>query len=309
MESSQILGFFKIITHSIKIALKNAIIIASLTTISILLTSIIFLLYTFSSQTVSNHMTNIIINNSTSFILILQMIINATLSFAITFAFMLSLIAVVYTAGFAAVTATAASHTDGRELSLPALFSDIKTKWKSPFKFKKNNYRSVNPIHYLMLAAVSVGIPVLFLFPNPVTIMIACGVGGTVFIFFLYASVASGVASVVRVLENGCEVKEAMERAEKLVEGQRLQGFLVNLLFSILGLIGLMSLWMVLGDLGSVSLNLTVYTLFFMNFGSVTMIFGNVAYTVYYFRCKEYQNLKVQQFGNFNYTALVSDIP
>ncbi|KAG6414427.1 hypothetical protein SASPL_127149 [Salvia splendens] len=219
---------------------------------------------------------------------------------------MFSLIALAYTLGFATVTATAASYTDGRELSFSDLFSSVKTKWRSPFRFgfRKSN-KPVNPIHYLMLAAVGVGIPVVIFNPNPVTITIVSGVGGLVLVVYLYASVDSGVALVVRVLEDGCEVEEAVEIAQRLVKGQRLQGFMVNLFFSILGLIGLLSLWMILGDLGSLSTNLTVYSLFLIDCVSVTTIFVNVAYTVYYFRCKEYHGIKIPQFGNFTtYTAI-----
>ncbi|XP_042056374.1 uncharacterized protein LOC121800953 [Salvia splendens] len=110
------------------------------------------------------------------------------------------------------------------------------------------------------------------------------------FVLCLYTAVVWSVAAVVPAVEDGGEAV-AVERAEELVRGRRLDGFMVNLLFSVVCLVVVFGFWMTMGDRGR--LNLTVYGLFFVNGVSITRIFGGVMYTVYYFRCREYHGEEI----------------
>ncbi|KAH6779397.1 hypothetical protein C2S52_010634 [Perilla frutescens var. hirtella] len=311
MEFSQILGFLKILGESMKLVLKNGKSIASITTLSLLFSSSLFLLFGYCYQTAMTYITDSIMNSNIN---IPQIIICFTIIFSVELCFMFGIIAIAQASRMATILATATSYFDTKT-SLQDLFSMVRTKWRSPFTFNIFHRGSSSAyscrhrmMHFLCIVAVSVAISLVMFNPNPITITIISVVEVSLLVFQLYASVVWVLAGIIPVVEDVCEAAEAMEKAEKLVQGQRLHGFMLNLLLNVIGLIILFSLWMIVDDKGS--LNLVVYGLFFLNYCSLTGIFVSVVYTVYYFQCKEYHGEKLQALpGNFHYTTVHNDIP
>ncbi|KAH6779403.1 hypothetical protein C2S52_010640 [Perilla frutescens var. hirtella] len=306
MEFSQILGFLKILGKSMKLALKNGKWIASITTVSLLLSSILALLFAFCYRTAMTYTTNSIMNSNIN---IPQIIICFTLIFSVELCFVFAYIVIVHASGIATILATAASYTDTK-----SSFQDLFSKWRSPFNFFRRGSSSSSAypcrnrmMHFLCIVAVAVAVPLVILNPNPITITIVSVVGVSLLVFQLYASVVWALAAVIPVVEDGCEAAEAMERAEKLVQGQRLHGFMFNLFLNVIELIMLFSLWIIVGSLNA---NLLVYFLFFINCTSLTRIVVSVVYTAYYFQCKEYHGEKIQLAvagENFHYTTVLDE--
>lgn len=302
MEFSEILGFLKILGKSIKVVVKNGKSIASITTVSLLLSSILILLFSYLYLSVLNYVTNSMNNSTPQFILFFALLV------AVELCFIYAYIAITHASGVAATFATATSYTDTR-LSLHDLFSIVKTKWRRPFI--RNNVRGScrNPMHFLLFVAAAVAILEVMSNPNPFTITIMSVVLVSFFVSQIYTSVAWTMSAVIPVVEDGCEAEEALDRAETLVQGQRIHGLMLNLILYLLSLIIFFSFWKIEDDKGS--LNLMVYGLFFANFFSLTRVFMSVVYTVYYFQCIEYHRETIPQPGSFLHTALLApnDIP
>ncbi|KAH6835365.1 hypothetical protein C2S53_003216 [Perilla frutescens var. hirtella] len=295
-----------------KLVLKNGKSIASITTLSLLISSILILLFSFCYNFLKTY---IIKNSSSGHISSLQFIIYVALVVSVELSFIYAYSAITRASGIAATLATATSYTDTAKLSSQHLFSIVKTKWRSPFPFmrRRDNYFLCGGshsyswrylMHLLLFAAVGVAILLVRSNPNPLTITIMSLVAVAFFVSQLYTSVAWTLSAVIPVVEDGCE-EEALEKSEKLVQGQRLHGFMLNLFIYLLAFIVVFSFWKIVGDKGS--LNLMVYGLFIVNCISLLWILMSVVYTMYYFQCMEYHGQTIHPLGiNFHYTRLPS---
>lgn len=305
----EILGFLKILGESIKVFLQNAKSIALITILSLLPSSILFLLFSYLYPAAKTYMTDSIMNSDPG-PSILQIIAYFALLLSVELTFLFAYIAITHASGIATILASLASYSHTNS-SLRDLYSSFKAKWKSPIKFRNNLRGSRKSMRYLWIVFVALGmaVPLLMFHPNPVAITVASLVAVSILIFHLYDSVVSAVAYVIAVVEDGCEAAEALEKAEKLVQGQRLHGFMVNLFLNLLFLIIGLGFWMMVGDQGS--FNLMVYGLFLFSSTSISRIVVSVVYTVYYFQCMEYHAQNSKLLGNFLYTysAVSNDIP
>lgn len=314
MGFSEVFGFLKILNESIKLLPKNGKFMATIAILSLILPSILVLLFSYSYKSLINDMTNSITqssgpdsgNNPYHY---QRMLLYLAAILLVEIACLIAYIVISHLSGIATILVSAMSYTD-KKLSSEDLFSTIKRKWR---KQPTNRFRvSSNPSRY-MSVAVMLAVFLAIFYRNPISISIAIVIGISGFVFQLYSSVVWALSHVVSVVEDSCEGKEALEKAEELVKGQRLHGFMMNLFFNLLFLIIFLGCWMILGDKGS--LNLTIYGLFFVNSVSLAKIFGCTAYTVFYFQCKKHHGEEIDVLGNFQYiklptaTQLGNDVP
>ncbi|KAI3771980.1 hypothetical protein L6452_03153 [Arctium lappa] len=129
-------------------------------------------------------------------------------------------------------------------------------------------------------------------------ILVAC--------LFLYFSVVWDLSLVVSVLEE-CSGIEALGKAERLVKGKKLEGFLVFLLLNLLSFV----LFQVLAKMNVVKqseLTQAFLELFQTSCICLLGIFGFQAYTVLYLECKKNRGEEIEMQGSVEYSR-ISGIP
>ncbi|KAL7097350.1 hypothetical protein ACP275_10G139300 [Erythranthe tilingii] len=313
MDLSEIFGFLIILKETLKILPKNGKLVASIAILSLLLSSIIFALFTYFLQLIVANMfasyTNPEYsdanNNNNQVLKYTALLLAVELSFLFIFVIISNLLST------ATILVSSFSYT-GKNLSSRDLFSSIKRTWKKPF-----SRRSYSPSSSRFLSiAVVLAVILVFIYPNFITICAAVIFGIVVYIFLLYSSVVSALSVVVSIVEDSSR-QEALEKAEKLVMGgQRLHGFMLNLFFNLVALILILPGFYYYIHKLSVNNATIYYGLFFMNFVSLLNIFVFTAYTVFYYRCKKHhgeeEEKEEEEDINVQYSqlpALDSDIP
>ncbi|KAL8493199.1 hypothetical protein ACS0TY_024424 [Phlomoides rotata] len=296
-ELSPTFGFLIIFKDSFKLIFKNGKFMAPITLLSLLLPSLLLLLLCYVYQT----LTNSIYNSSTN----LQIIAGFSLFLVLEITSIMAFGRISIISGIATILVSATSYTDAN-ISSQDLYSRIKTTTRRSklFGYRNSSSKNRGTVFLAMIIWMLVFCMVIF-YPNAITIAIAVVVGISVFGFLIYDSVPTVLSSVVSVVEEKFEGSEALKKAEELIQGQRHHGFMINVFINLLGLIILLGFWLVLrGELWSV--NVMGFGLFLVNFVCLIKIFGCVAYTVLYFRCKKYHgdDEEVGGVGNFGYSKL-----
>lgn len=136
--------------------------------------------------------------------------------------------------------------------------------------------------------------------PNHAALWVALLVGILACIFYLYLIVPWILSIVVSVVEERCYGLEALGKGAALVKGKRLQGFLLNVFFNLVFFIAFHGYKMILRKHPSPTASLMVLT----SVISLVKIFQMVAYTVFYFQCKELHGEEIELPGSVHYTKL-----
>ncbi|KAL8040958.1 hypothetical protein ABFX02_10G134300 [Erythranthe guttata] len=313
MDFSEIFGFLIILKETLKIVPKNGKSVASIAILSLLLSSIVFALFSYFLQFIVANMfashtdpeySDANDNNS-------HMLKYTALLIAFELFFLFIFIIIYNLSSTATILVSSFSYT-GKKLNSKDLFSTIKRTWKKPFS--RISYSSSSR---LILIAFTLVVILAFIYPNFITICAAVIFAIIVFIFQLYLRVVSALSVVVSIIEDSSRL-EALEKAEKLVKGgQRLHGFMLNLFFTLVALILILPGFYYYIDKLSVK-NVTIYYgLFFLNFVSLSNMVVFMAYTVFYYRCKKHHGEDEEEeidliIGDLQYTkvpVLRSDIP
>lgn len=149
----------------------------------------------------------------------------------------------------------------------------------------------------MLVGAVLAAYLVIYIYTNAITITIGIVIGIAFSILLLHATVVAVLAAVISAVEEGCEQREAVEKAQDLVKGHRLHGFMLNLFVSLLlWMILVAYYWIVLDDKWYLN-NVGIHGLFYLNSISMAKIFVFVAHTVLYFQCKKHHGQEIDVFG------------
>ncbi|CAL5328444.1 unnamed protein product [Camellia sinensis] len=112
-------------------------------------------------------------------------------------------------------------------------------------------------------------------------------------IFWIYLSVLWSLAMVISVIEESCYGIQALRKASRLVKGRRLQGFALNLVFA-LPMVIVFMVTMMIGDKKSQIVMVLVMTVF----SSLVMVFQWMSFTVLYFQCKKINGEAIELQGS-----------
>ncbi|GFP95229.1 hypothetical protein PHJA_001667300 [Phtheirospermum japonicum] len=211
---------------------------------------------------------------------------------------MLVFIVISHVSGIAIIIVSAASY-QGNSLSSKDLFTSIKRTGRKPFSasFSFSRQTATRFLSVILFLVVFIGV----MYPNILTISTAIIIGAGIIVFQLYSSVVWALSHVVIVVEESCSPGEAREKAGDLVKGHHHKGFMLNVFINLLCLIVFGLVWVLSYK---VSINLTVYGLFFINSLSIMKMLLFMAYTVLYFQCKKHHGEEIVVYGNVEYTKL-----
>ncbi|KAL3535313.1 hypothetical protein ACH5RR_003774 [Cinchona calisaya] len=283
-----------IFRESLKLLAKNRKLTAITLTVSILLSSLSFLILYFCCKTMSRNMIPIeffmpIPGSSDDTINFATILIIFDEYFKIIVAFEVFVLAksIISIYSSIATILLSVSSYNGRTITL-----SFKNLAKLTVQARRRQYKTNLQISLRVIGCIFV---VLFVASpsmmfsgnslgemlwtaNLVGISAAC-------ILFLYLSVAWVLGSVISVIEENCYGIEAMKKAGRLIEGKRIQGFILNIMFnfSLLAVVG----FGILRDHKWLVDNLLIFGLFIVIFSCLLRFFYFVAYTVLYFKCKK----------------------
>lgn len=284
-------GFVEILKQTYKVSLRNGNLIPFITLLFLLLHTILFLSNFFSIKSFIKNLVLKLFNfllvlngpsssssDFTKLLIVMKDDVQVVAGLEFVFLVATSFASLFFSA--ATIIASAATF-GGKGLYLKDLLSRLWMSWKRAFV----------TLFYVTLLNLGYSIFVIsFVLPLVLTVGIefimsafhVTAIAAT--IFYCYLSVVWNLAIVVSVLEEKCGI-EALGKAGRLVEGMKLEGFLLNLVFGALYYV-LFQVFKTISGNRSEAMILTV-SLLCLDFLRLIRMFSMVAYTVLYRECKK----------------------
>ncbi|KAL1534025.1 hypothetical protein AAHA92_31430 [Salvia divinorum] len=289
MELSNVFGFLKIVKESIIIVPKNGRIMVSITLLSLLLPSLVTLLFLYTEKSLKKKMDEaIMVSMRSNFGLTPSQI------FIFHFAVLILVsVASIYAIGKissyavpAVILLSAMSYT-GKKASIADLLARIN---------REHARQDNDPGAWMKSLAVAVEANFVMNYDHNAitgsTTIVCCII---IFFYQRYVWVVGFLATVVAMLEERCEA--LTKKAEMLVVGHRLHGFMLNL-FLVFPIWNAFLAYRIYVD-DNWYLNMVTHGLFLINNSCLGNIFFGVTYTVLYFRCKKHHGQEIDDFlGN-----------
>ncbi|KAF7153805.1 hypothetical protein RHSIM_Rhsim01G0010200 [Rhododendron simsii] len=307
MKGYEILGFLGILRECIKVISKNGKLIATITTISILLNSL--LLFTKSSSTrpaISDLLTQetlLSLSNSNFTNIVdsfkhIQKDVQIIIGFE--FLYLLPSLAISLFSMVTMILASVIAYSD-KNLSFRDFVSRI----------PKLCFRTLVTLFHLKLLATGyfglflillISLMILCISHLLVLIPIIITLGFFAWIFYMYLAVVWKMALVISVIEKSCYGIQAFGKAEGLVKGKRLHGFTLSLLCAVI-LVIISQSFKVRPNQQSVSTQI-ICGFVTTAFNSLVAMVYLLSYTVLYFQCKETHGEEVELQERIEYSKI-----
>lgn len=315
----EFLGFVGILKESIKLLLqsKNGKLIATITTISILLNSLLsssFILFTrpFIGDLLAKQALLYLPTQNSSDTEPADMFVDIKhdirILLVVEFAFFLASFTVSLFSISSMILALAVTYY-GKSLSFKDLLSRFFKLFVRPlvtfllYKLTVISYIIVFVLGIMFSLAI-VGTDHLFTF-----ILIFIALYFLTSIFWIYLMVLCNLAMVISVIEESCYGIQALRKASRLVKGKRLEGFALNLVFALPIMIVFMVTTMI-GDKKSSLSTQIVMVLVMAVLSSLVMVFQWMSFTVLYFQCKKTHGEAIELQGSIEeYSEVLSSTP
>lgn len=207
-----------------------------------------------------------------------------------------------------AIIFTSATSYCSKDLSLKDLLLWMVKSWIRPFITMF--YVQLIKIGYLCIYIVAMLIPYFMVFNHPFAakpIIIVLGIFALT--FYLYLSVVWSLALVVSVVEEKFYGIEALGKGGQIVKGKRVDGFMLNMVFTLLSL-GIFYVYWILKDRSvrrPVVQMVVALCMIFANF--LLLMIQHMAFTVLYFRCKQYHGEEIELQGSIEYIKIPTTAP
>ncbi|XP_060171045.1 uncharacterized protein LOC132602038 [Lycium barbarum] len=303
-------SFVGILRESIQLIPKNGKIMGLITMFYLILTSIFFLIFKFTSDSllrdmfIKESLIPISSTNGSSLGNLLSSIKeNFKLVLAIDFSFILSYFIISI---FSTSTIILISSTSYHDKTLN--FKDLGIKILRSYKrlFFTMFYTTILVIGYFFFC-LSMATPLLAtsnLYDFSMVIIFAI----FAYIFYLYLSVVWVLALVVSIVEEGYYGVMALGKAGKIIKGNEMKGFILNIVFNLLALIIFVGTRIVKDEKWIVNKNISMLIL--VNGSCLLKVFELVNYTVLYFHCKKRKGEEeiIELQGSIDYSK-ISNFP
>lgn len=147
--------------------------------------------------------------------------------------------------------------------------------------------------------------PILISSSNIFLFSIGIFVGIISFLFNLYLLIVWMLALVISVIEEDCYGIKSIAKAGRLIKGNRLNGFMLNILFSIISSLLYLSYLKINNKPNKGVIDQTLKAIFLVIISSLFNLLLLVAYTVLYSHCKKTHGEEEVEFdGNFEYSKV-----
>lgn len=295
-----IMGFLETLRETQKMFLKNRNLIASITSVSLLLYSVLLLCNFFSIKPL---ITDLLAKQSLLFITspsaaeftdVLLAIRESLCTFAqVEYVFILAFSVISLFFSMATILASAITYA---EKTLP--FKDLLS---ITVKSCKRTFITLFYVHLFIVGYVTLAW--LFLFPmlltsklRAVTLLLSI----LALIFYVYLDILWTLATVISVLEERHGI-EALGKASQIVKGMEPHGFLLNLLFTVLSSTVFQGLGLISQKQSPVIT--IIIGLIVLNCICLIRMCWFIAYTVFYWKCKKIHGEEVELQGTTEYSS------
>ncbi|XP_071911356.1 uncharacterized protein [Coffea arabica] len=298
-----------VLQESIKLLPKNGKLVALTILPTLLFSSLFFLVFNFSYKSLlrdmlmRESMLPLTSANSAEFSSILAhlkedfgLMLVVDLTFILGY-YIISLLSIIAT-----ILVSTISHTE-RTLSNKDFALLVLRSWKRPLI--TGFYTTLLDIGYIFLV-LFVASPVMMFFSNSMeevffTIYL---VGIAAYIVYLYLSITWILGIVTSVIEEDCYGIQALGKAGDLIQGMKIQGFVLNMMFALLSVVVFQGFRIIRGHKWLV--NQTIFGLFLVNVSCLLRLSQFVGYTVLYFQCKKKHGEEIELQGEVEYTKISS---
>ncbi|XP_051120730.1 uncharacterized protein LOC127244301 [Andrographis paniculata] len=281
MEFFQLFSFFTIHKESILLLPKIWTLTTPIAAISIIFPSFFFLIFTHFLHAATDEA---ILASDSFYIYLLMFFVSE-----IIFVFVYILLAHLSGISTIITTALALAYPSNSKQSPSDLLARLKRTRRRPLK--SNSLVSRKAAFATVILGVSFAVLMIYGLINALTVSLLAVLAMGLTVYQLKSSVGWMLAHVASVVEEISDAAVAAERGEALAEGQRLEGFMMNLFSNIVVCVCFVGFVMIVGDRGA--LNITVYGLSFLVFMGLVKIYLSVVVTVFYFHCKKCHGEKI----------------
>ncbi|POO03308.1 Transmembrane protein [Trema orientale] len=310
-------GFVRILKESYKIFSKNGKLIPSITLLFLFLSSIFLLSNIFS---IKPYITDFVVNltsmlltpSSSDFAnLITPMKYDLRIFAGIEWLFVFANTAASLLFATAAILSSSAKYVGKNEylLDLKGLLSWIGKTWKRPFITLF--YTTLLDLGYVFFVLAFL-VPFVLTFGHELlgnlSVFSISIIALLAALFYLYLAIVWTLAMVVSVLEEKSGI-QALGRAEQLVEGMKIKGFLLKLVFGALYYVLLQLLRITTSGKKSTA---TIVCIWLLVVNSVCFVkmFSLTVFTIFYYECKKTHGEEVSETqGRVEYNKAASDMP
>ncbi|KAF5725911.1 hypothetical protein HS088_TW23G00643 [Tripterygium wilfordii] len=315
MESTKVLGFVEILTQALKILFKNGKLLVSIASLTLLFTSLIFLLNVFF---ISPRITDFIVENSfllvtnpsspefTTLLVGMKQDIQIFLGFQ--WIFLVANIIITVLSSIALILASAASYQYGaNNPSLKELMLISLKSLKGPFITWF--YTTLLGVGY-MFFVLGILVPAFIMMgsiafaASSVTSMLLSFLAAASYSYLAMDWTLAVIVSVVE--EKYCGI-EALEKGKQLVKGMELYGSALNFLFSVLSLVVLQGMRLI-NFKQSAAVEITI-GLIVLNSVCLIRMFWLLVYTSFYYQCKKNHGEEVEMQVNMEYYKAAGHVP
>ncbi|CAK9141225.1 unnamed protein product [Ilex paraguariensis] len=283
MEFYEVFSFVGILRESITLLSKNGKLKAFVTTLSLLLYTLFFFLNIFSVKPLIFDLVEVVSGGSDLITLMAHVKDDLGILLVVEYIFICATLALALYTTTATIFISATSYCS-TTMSIKDLVLKVARSWKRPFI--TGFYTTLLGIGYISVLMVTTP-TILMISDNLIAskaIVIIFAILGAILSLPLTAICV--LALVISVMEEDCYGIEALGKAGKLVKGNRVQCFILSLLFMVAALILYQCFRVVKNDelLGTSTILIglfRIYSLYLVN------MFQFMTYTVVYFRCKK----------------------
>ncbi|KAL7228036.1 hypothetical protein ACSBR1_022832 [Camellia fascicularis] len=306
-------SFVVILRESIKVLAKNGQFMATITTVSILLNSLLLFINIFSTKPVIHDL----LSKETLLLLagpgspgfadlLLGVKIDVRTIIGIESATLLASLIISLFSMVSTILVSAIAYQD-KALSFNDFLSRLTRSCVRPFI--TSFHITIYLLGYYFFVLVLL-IPLVVFCDHPFTLKaISISFGIVALIFWTYLSVVWVLALVISVLEENCYGIGALGKAGGLIKGKRLHGFALNF-FVLLASIVVVQCSRMIRDPKSLSTQMIIGFFLTVFSGLVTM-FHYLTYTVLYFQCKKTHGEEIELQASMEYSKVLvtEDIP
>ncbi|XP_049412782.1 uncharacterized protein LOC125875790 [Solanum stenotomum] len=303
MEFYHIFGFLSILKESLQLIPRNGKLLALTCFLQILFSSILLSILNFELNFLFHDIilkTSILSTSIDDTFKLMEIIADIKEDFRIFLIIYVSILVSLSLISFLYTIATIILSSN-INISLKEFVLKISNAFK--YAFITRLYTNMLSIGYFfivlfLLSAISISSSNIFLFS------IGIFVGIISFIFFLYLSIVWILALVISVIEEDCYGIKAIEKAGRLIKGNRLNGFMLNILFSIISSL-LYLCYLKINKPNKRVINQILMSIFLVIISSLFNLLLLVAYTVLYSHCKKnHGEEEVELDGSFEYSKV-----
>lgn len=310
MDFHKIFGFLEILRESFKTISRNGRLMAFITTLYLLLSSLLFFLFIHSTKPLVYDLLKKEIDlssaNPPEHLVLAELLVaiqnDITTLLTIDLAFPIAFFLLSLFIQTATILVSAMSYKE-KNFSFKDLLMRVLRSWRRPFV--TSFHVTLYVIGFTFFAFAMIIVPPLMIYNHTyASHTLYYLLSFLAVVFYLNFSVVWVLALVISVIEEGCGV-EALGKAGGLVKGKRLHGFILNFLFTLLSVVLICSGRSIIVEKSPLAVQM-IFGVLLICANCLGNMFQFTVYTVLYFECKKNYGEEIELPESMEYSKIPS---